>query len=91
MKEYIEREVVISELECLPDQGELDYLGVFDCVKNTSAADVVPVVHGEWIPIVNYFHGKPDGRYYCSECRRVVNKHNNFCPDCGARMDGGNK
>lgn len=48
-----------------------------------------PVKHGEWIPIVNYFHGKPDGRYYCSECKRVVDKYENYCPACGVKMNGG--
>lgn len=51
-------------------------------------SDVEPMRHGEWIPIVSYFHGKPDGRYYCSKCRRVVNKYEEYCPTCGTRMDG---
>jgi hypothetical protein len=64
---------------------------IFDVVKNISAADVKPVVHGEWIPIVSYFHGKPDGRYYCSVCHRVEPIKGIYCRLCGARMDGGNK
>lgn len=42
---YIEREKLINELECLPEQGELSYLGVYDCVNTIPAADVVEVVH----------------------------------------------
>lgn len=41
---YIEREKLINELECLPEQGELSYLGVYDCVNTIPAADVVEVV-----------------------------------------------
>lgn len=90
MKEYIERKVAISELECLPDQGELDYLGVFDCVRSVPAADVAPVVHGEWIAKV---HNDGLGNYtlyHCSECDCKNAYKRNYCGDCGARMDGGN-
>jgi hypothetical protein len=44
MAKYIEREKLIDELQHLPEQGELDYLGVFDCVNTTPTADVVKVV-----------------------------------------------
>lgn len=44
MPKYIEREKLIDELQRLPEQGELDYLGVFDCVNTTPTADVVKVV-----------------------------------------------
>ena len=64
---------------------------LFNKVKDVPSADVAPVVHGKWIPIVSYFHGKPDGRYYCSVCHRVVNKLDNFCPSCGADMRGEHK
>ena len=89
MKECIEREAVVAFLENMAASRYL--IQCFEDKEKFPAADVAPVRHGEWIPIVNHFHGKPDGRYYCSECRRVVNKHNHYCPDCGARMDGGNK
>lgn len=41
---YIDREKLINELESLPEQGELSYLGVYDCVNTIPAADVVEVV-----------------------------------------------
>ncbi len=48
-------------------------------------ADVQPVKHGEWK--IN-----SDGYYpYCSECGKEPEsgKMTKFCPNCGARMDGG--
>ena len=60
-------------------------------IDSISGADVAPVVHGEWIPIVSYFHGKPDGRYYCSACHRVETMKGIYCRLCGAKMDGGNE
>lgn len=63
------------------------------------AADVAPVKHGE---LESYIHGRfygtdKDGEpifrdgivYYCSECRRRSVIKTKFCPDCGAKMDGG--
>lgn len=84
-KEYIEREALIQSIEDSPN------LPVSRLIKNAPAADVEPVVHGEWIPIVSYFHGKPTGKYYCSVCHRVEDVKGIYCRLCGALMDGGNK
>ena len=46
------------------------------------AADVAPVVHGRW-------KGEGMGDYSCSLCTEVVSGNEyNYCPNCGARMDG---
>lgn len=29
--------------------------------------------------------------YTCSECRIVTDRYSNFCPNCGAKMDGERK
>ena len=87
-KEYIEREAAVAFLENMAASRYL--IQSFEDKEKFPAADVEPVVHGEWIPIVNYFHGKPDGRYYCSECHRVETMKGIYCRLCGARMDGGN-
>lgn len=52
------------------------------------AADVAPVVHGRWIEQEKYTFGT---MYDCSICgnRILDNGHSwNYCPNCGARMDG---
>lgn len=52
------------------------------------AADVVPVVHGDWL-----LRHLGAGHYWeCSVCHTnpciYVTEHTKFCPNCGARMDG---
>lgn len=55
------------------------------------AADVAPVVHGRW-------EQDADGDWYCTNCDEVVaicesgrerTYRKPYCPNCGARMDGG--
>ena len=52
--------------------------------------DAVEVVHGEWIVC-------GDGEYVpfmCSACGKTTSWYHkqtaNYCPNCGAKMDGGN-
>ena len=52
--------------------------------KLISNADVAEVVHGRWL--IN-----SDGYYpYCSECKEEPKSGimTNYCPNCGAKMDG---
>lgn len=81
------------------------FLTAVDLVKNFSDADVEPVRHGRWIPIRESemtgwnpeFAGRnPIGGYECSECGKFAVFDCNdeyvlsdFCPQCGAKMDGG--
>ena len=64
-------------------------------LKMMNAADVVPVRHGEW-EWVQYDANPEIGNFHCSECRfipaafNMAAQHLNYCPECGARMDGDN-
>ena len=47
--------------------------------------DAVPVVHAKWIP----FHSEAAGDIqYCSACDIGFDARMDYCPHCGARMDG---
>lgn len=48
------------------------------------AADVSPVQHGRWIGIDGEWHD-----WKCSECGSERDGRTPYCPNCGARMDGG--
>lgn len=90
-KEYIEREALLERFNYNGPMNLPPKEYYREAVTKFPAADVAPVVHGEWIPIVNYFHGKPNGQYYCSVCHRVENIKGIYCRLCGARMDGGKR
>ena len=46
-------------------------------------ADVAPVRHGRWEVI----DAEEPRRYGCSKCKRLSWHMENYCPNCGARMD----
>ena len=91
MKEYIEREAVARDISYLAPGS--DYKGrVIDTIRFYPAADVAPVVHGEWeIKKI----GDGGTTRTCSNCNitQTVTIYNNkvmfrYCPYCGAKMDG---
>ncbi len=101
-KEYIEREAATRILtEAADAYGTFTtergiYLTARGKVQNIPAADVAPVVHGRWIKDNDSF--QTDDYYCCyfdhtcSECGKIVNdryKLPNYCPNCGAKIDGG--
>lgn len=55
---------------------------IIDALENIPAADVAPVVHGEWIH-------HDDGVVTCSECGNAESSDSYYCRYCGAKMDGG--
>lgn len=90
MAEYIERAAAIDEVsEVYYDTPEVNLSAEkFEAAINAiPAADVAPVVHGVWA-CVNKID--PISGYRCSKCRRIVGFDlTPYCPNCGAKMDGG--
>lgn len=98
MAEYISRKAAIAYIreqseECQKAFEELGgesgiyadaYNDLAEDFYSIPAADVAPVVHARWV-----FGG--DGCVICSECNEEEsnNNHRNYCPNCGAKMDGG--
>ena len=69
-------------------------LMVKSMIHSEKAADVAPVRHGKWIEPPRLYYGTK--QYECSLCYSDTfwNKHSitekyTFCPNCGAKMDGG--
>lgn len=105
MKEYIERDPLMkgvdefhhtSHIQSITRETEKEktlwkgiHLGVNYCRNQISEApieDVAPIVHGEWI--------HKNGEMHCSVCGSEalmdeIYYKSPYCPDCGAKMDGG--
>lgn len=83
-----------------PNKAEIAYLQaakVLRDVEDAPAANVVPVVHGRWISWeeAGNFVSSPD-RHECSSCHDAaqvlvngIELLSDYCPNCGAKMDGG--
>lgn len=99
MAEYIERAAALSirepsksnryyQTDNLDDAYGQGWDDALCCIERLPVADVAPVVHGRWIA---------DGDFFiCSQCEAEMNQKNslgadnfkNYCPNCGAKMDG---
>lgn len=101
MAEYIEREQLIGSLEdVIADYRDehtfstdfaatvvIDILN--NIVKCQPAADVEPVRHGRWEPVLEGVWNLPTPvlvGWRCSQCGRTEQEKEPYC-NCGARMD----
>ena len=91
MAEYIERvaavKVVLRERKPTNSVPQNRMLSIIQHdLLTMRAADVAPVVHGRWIP----FHSEVAGDIqYCSACKIGFGAKTDYCPHCGAIMNGG--
>lgn len=89
MAEYIEREAAIRVVNG-HSSFTMTRSSLIDSISKLPAADVVPVVRGKW----GTHSDRPD-LLICSVCKCGFDmwKHDphNYCPNCGAKMDGGNE
>lgn len=87
MPEHIERETAIKALmNDAPEQVGYSREDAADCIRYMDAADVAPVRHGRWGVEVgmNFFKERN-----CPVCKkRIESNFWNYCPNCGAKMDG---
>lgn len=91
MDEYIKRAAAVKSVlrmrkpENSVAQNRMLSIIQMDMLK-LPAADVAPVVHGRWVP----FHSEAAGDIqYCSACEIGFDAKTDYCPHCGAKMDGG--
>ena len=67
---------------CTADRVDLKFL-----LNEAPTIDAAPVVHGKW-----RYCGSDrfNDAFECSVCGRIAMNDSDFCPNCGAKMDGGN-
>ena len=68
-----------------------DYAEFLQIIEDAPTVDAVPVRHGRWIPVTNGRGGSE-----CNQCRGYAPSYQSgaeynspYCPNCGAKMDGG--
>lgn len=93
MAEYIDLEAAFNAITDFA--GKASTRSAYEAIwksaralKKLPAADVAPVVHGRWVPAKAPFMNECED---CSVCgyRTVWGHRYNYCPNCGAKMDGG--
>lgn len=102
MAEYIEREKTVERLRSLgnreyrKEKGTIqDAIKMISYPECTPAADVAPVVHGRWDDSGRYTFPGGSTAVRCTNCgcALTVSEYHlnnwNYCPVCGAKMDGG--
>jgi hypothetical protein len=85
MSEYIDREAANL---ALAEQG-FDWDKVKQALASVPVADVAPVVHGRWERRRNVWYCTNCGKGYKITYGAVAANMHNYCPHCGAVMDGG--
>ena len=99
MAEYINREAImkfpIRKDHCDKEHANGHFINgiesVLEYVENLPAVDVAPVRHGRWISVPHKL------ARVCSVCNRdepykfadIDADVYDYCPHCGAKMDGG--
>ena len=100
MAEYIERKAVLDYIDHMPSELTSDGRRMIRRIRLTEyisdsipAADVAPVRHGKWENNHCSVCGMmPMGEEIwdaCDFCPPRFEFFMNYCPNCGARMDGG--
>ena len=80
MTEYIEREAL---RDALYDADAITMSGV-KILNQFPAADVAPVRHGRWLCVDT----DTEQFFLCNRCKKREYWESNYCPNCGAKMDG---
>lgn len=99
MDEYIERDALIDDLDAAAKHGGMGAIiaqTLQRYVKRAPAADVAPVRHGRWVlgnVEPGYFTPGGNRPWICSDCGWLASymlgkPKENYCPNCGAKMDG---
>lgn len=86
MADYIKREDALVAQNKSMNLNEMR-----ERLKCLPAADVAEVRHGRWIPVTNGRGGSE-----CNQCHAYAPSYQSgaeynspYCPNCGAKMDGG--
>lgn len=89
MAEYIEREAAYREICSDETMSGYEKAYCSELIRNIPAADVAPVVHSYWEHKITSCE---ENISICHNCKYPVSWFwglSKYCPNCGAKMDGG--
>ena len=91
MAEYVTKEQVIDWFRPYGHMDEfIPYETMVSDLRGMPAADVTPVRHGRWERVIpSKSSAKWSTKVSCSSCHSAGYTHHKYCPNCGAKMDGG--
>lgn len=93
MAEYITKKAAIKAVENAPiELFQSEWEEIEEAINAAPAADVVPVVHGQWTESKEHLFLTSEVckewiNFYCSACDAPNNAPTEYCPSCGAKMD----
>lgn len=103
MPRYIDSDVLLAKCKAIISDHIIDkwnekaapaswahaYLDFIDDIENVPTADVEPVRHGRW---EDYYVGdRQEEGVICTVCKELCKCEFDYCPNCGAKMDGGER
>ena len=93
--DVISRSEAIKALDQHSYETGYDYDTTVEILKELLALDVTPVVHAKWVKAHGMMPPEYFGRHVCSSCDQFAlndkvgrEKLSDWCPHCGAKMDG---
>lgn len=101
--EYLDRSSLVARMKYYEEhttEGSSEhyaYSAALREIRNAPAADVAPVAHGKWVHSRYDRSSEQFDVVKCSRCGLEAYamayhvRDGNYCPRCGARMDGGNE
>lgn len=65
-------------------------------IEEAPTIEAEPVQHGEWVPIYQTLYNKHGAsqiatEWSCSQCGCLLTDRRNYCPNCGAKLEGGKR
>ena len=87
MDEYINATTLLKEIDYAFHTDTIGKKDVINLIVNLPIADITPVLYGRWVHHIA--GGKQISACWCSVCNVEHETEQNYCPNCGAKMDGG--
>lgn len=94
MADYIRRDDALFALRKAERGGSMTALTrlerAYAEIREMPAADIAEVVHGRWIKD-DFLSDDVNNAEKCSQCGELIGWFGNlpnYCPNCGAKMDG---